>query len=235
MTKHDLPVLIDFDGIIRPGDKLAGGAAEMFDFLNENKIPSCIITNSTRNTSQEVLQFLNKKGISLHVNAMTTIDVTLAYIKERNLRVSVYCIHNVKKEFKELIDDKNPDAVVIGDLGEEWSYKILNEIFRKVHAGAEIIAMQKNKFWQPDGKNLSLDAGAFVAAIEYASGKEAVLIGKPSPFYFQAALRKLGFGKDNSFFMIGDDLETDIAGSQAIGGEGILIFTGKTKFPPQLA
>ena len=231
MTKQNIPVLIDFDGVIRLGDKLAGDVPELFGFLNRNKIPSCIITNSTRNTSKEVIRFLADNGINLPVNAMTTVDATIDYIKEKKYRVSVYCIQNVKKEFERLIDDDNPDAVVIGDLGEEWSYIILNGIFRKVHNGAEIIAMQKNKFWLPDGKSLALDAGAFVTAIEYASGKQATLIGKPSPLYFQSALKKLGFGKENSFYIIGDDLETDIGGAQAIRGKGILVFTGKTKFP----
>ncbi len=229
--KNETPVLIDLDGVIRLGDRLAAGAPQLFEFLFRNKIPSCIITNSTRNTSREVIQFLNDNGINLPVNAMTTIDAAIQYIKDLKLHVSVYCNQNVKKEFEEFIVDDNPDAVVIGDLGEGWTYQILNDIFGKVHNGAEIIAMQKNKYWQPDGKSLALDAGAFIAAIEYASGKSAALVGKPSPLYFQSALKKLGCKEDNSFYMLGDDLENDISGAQAIGGKGILVFTGKTKFP----
>lgn len=229
--KRNIPVLIDLDGVIRIGGKLADGANELFQFLKDNEIPSCIISNSTRNTSLEVMKFLVDSGVNHFMDGMTTVDATFDYISENNFRVSVYCAYNVKKEFDEFIDDKNPDAVVIGDLGEEWSYSLLNDIFRKVNNGAEIIAMQKNKFWKPDGKNLALDAGAFVAAIEYATGKQATLIGKPSPLYFRAALKKLGYEESEAFYMIGDDLENDIAGAQAIGGLGILVFTGKTKFP----
>ncbi len=225
------PVLIDLDGVIRIGDKIADGAFELFNFLNRNNIPSCIISNSTRNTSREVIQFLNENGVTFTVNAMTTVDATIRFLKEKNYHVSVYCIQNVQKEFEPFIEDENPDAVIIGDLGEGWTYPILNDIFRKVYDGAEIIAMQKNKFWQPEGKSLALDAGAFVAAIEYAAGKKATVIGKPSPLYFKSALKMLGYSEDNSFYMIGDDLENDIGGAQSIGGTGILVFTEKTKYP----
>ena len=107
----------------------------------------------------------------------------------------------------------------------------MNDIFRKVFEGADIIAMQMNRFWYPRGGELSLDAGAFIKAIEYGSGKKAVLIGKPSPIYFQSALDLLGFPKGSDFLMMGDDIESDITGAQEMGGKGILIYTGKTEYP----
>jgi ribonucleotide monophosphatase NagD (HAD superfamily) len=76
-----------------------------------------------------------------------------------------------------------------------------------------------------------LDAGAYIKAIEYASGKEAILIGKPSPIYFQSALQMLGLPTNSEFIMIGDDIESDIIGAQKAGGKGLLIYTGKTKYP----
>jgi len=94
----------------------------------------------------------------------------------------------------------------------------------------EFVAMHKNKFWYPEGR-LSLDAEAFINAIEYASGKTATLIGKPSPIYFQSALNLLGFPKGSDFIMIGDDIDTDIVGAQQAGGKGILVYIGKTYYP----
>ena len=80
---------------------------------------------------------------------------------------------DVKEDFEGLEQaHSDPDAVVMGDLGEEFGFAILNQAFRMVIDGAELIALQKNRFWlTPSG--LSLDAGPFVAAIEYASGSEA--------------------------------------------------------------
>ncbi len=119
----------------------------------------------------------------------------------------------------------------MGDLGSNWSSEIMNDIFRKVNSGIDFIAMQKNKFWKPDGKTLVLDAGSYIAAIEYATGKEAKLIGKPSPLYFHSAIEKLGIKDKSKFIMIGDDIVTDINAAQIIGGTGILVYTGKTKYP----
>ncbi len=226
-----LPVLIDFDGVIRLGTKIAADAGAFLEYLVNENIPSIILSNSTLSDSSEIKSFLARNGIKLNINALTTIDAAIDYLRQENLKASVYCSKKIKGLFKEFIVEDNPDAVLIGDMGNEWSYEILNEIFRKVHNGAKILAMQKNKFWKPDGKTLALDAGAFVAAIEYASTKEATLIGKPSPLYFQSAIKKIGFNKDDKFIMIGDDLETDIKGAQELGGKGILVFTGKTKFP----
>ncbi len=223
-----LPVLIDFDGVIRLEGKIAPGTERFFAYLSGNKIPFFIISNSTRYTGNEIKNFLISSGISVTVNAMTTIDATLDYLSKTGKKVSIYCKEDIKKYFSSFISDDKPEAVVIGDLEEGWTYDILNEIFRKVHEGASIIAMQKNKFWKPAGKKLSLDAGAFIAAIEYATSKEAVLIGKPSRMYFDTALRAMGYGDGNNFIMIGDDINTDIIGAQKMGATGILLFSGKT-------
>ena len=84
---------------------------------------------------------------------------------------------------------------------------------------------------RPAGNIPKLDAGSFIKAIEYATGKEAKLIGKPSPIYFQTALNNLGYEKNQEFLMLGDDIESDIEGAKNSGGKGVLIYTGKTKFP----
>lgn len=226
-----IPLLIDFDGVIKIGNEPAPHAKEFLQFISDKKFPAYIISNSTLKTGEDVKSFLDQNSLPSEVNCMTTVDATIKYIRKRNLKISVYCSESIKKEFKDFIDDENPDAIVIGDLGEEWNYSIMNEIFRKVFAGADIIAMQKNKFWMPDGKTLTLDAGAFIASIEYASGKEAKLIGKPSPIYFQTVIEAMGFPKENEFIMIGDDIDSDIDAAQKTGGRGILVYTGKTKYP----
>ena len=227
----NLPLLIDFDGVIKLGDKIADDAADFFSFLSENKIPFFVISNSTLRTSKTMIEFIKSSGIEIEIPAMTAVDATLHYVKENYKKVSVYCRENIKPLFKDFDVDENPEAVVIGDIADRWSYKTMNEIFRKVHNGADLVAMHKNRFWLPDGKTLTMDAGAFITAIEYAAEKESILIGKPSPIYFHSALKKLGFNNNTEFIMIGDDLESDIGAAQNIGGKGILIYTGKTEYP----
>jgi HAD superfamily hydrolase (TIGR01458 family) len=121
--------------------------------------------------------------------------------------------------------DRAPEIVVVGDLGEEWTFPLLDQAFRNLMDGAEILALQRNRYWRTD-KGLSLDGGPFVAALEYASGKTATLAGKPSPAFFAAAARELGLPHDR-IAVVGDDLESDVAGARAAGMLGIAVRTGK--------
>jgi HAD superfamily hydrolase (TIGR01458 family) len=227
---NKLPILIDFDGVIRLGNNPAPDAGEFLNFLLENNIPSYIISNSTLKTGKGITQFLVDNELPSEVPAMTASDATLHYVDEHYKKVSVYCVDEIKQLFINYIDDENPEAIIIGDNGEQWNFQMMNEIFNKVYNGVEFVAMHKNKFWSPEGK-LSLDAGAFINAIEYASGNKAILIGKPSQIYFQSALDLLGFPNGSDFLMIGDDIDSDIIGAQQAGGKGILIYTGKTNYP----
>lgn len=221
------PILIDFDGVIKIGKDIAPDAKDFFEFIDKNKIPACILSNSTLRTSELMKEFLRDKGLELKISAFTAFDVTLEFIRKHYSKVKVYCRDYLIHHFEGLLENQNPEAVVIGDIGNRWSYDTMNEIFNYVMNGAEIIAMHKNKFWQPEGK-LILDAGAFITAIEFATGKQSTVIGKPSPLYFKTAVEKLGFNFQQGFIMIGDDLENDVIAAQKIGGKGILILTGKT-------
>jgi HAD superfamily hydrolase (TIGR01458 family) len=129
-----------------------------------------------------------------------------------------------------MLDEENPEVIVIGDIEDKWNYQIMNDIFKKVNSGADLVAMHKNKYWNPSGE-LLIDAGAFITGIEFAASKEAIVIGKPSSQYFKAALDKIGRKIEDGFYMIGDDIENDVKSAKDLGGKGILIFTGKTKFP----
>jgi HAD superfamily hydrolase (TIGR01458 family) len=133
---------------------------------------------------------------------------------------------NVKEDFEGLEEaDESPDAVIMGDLGEAFGFEILNRAFRMVMDGAELIALQKNRFWlAPDG--LALNAGPFVAAIEYATDREAVVVGKPSPSFFALVLEDVGARAEDAA-IVGDDVETDVDGGMRAGLAGVLVRTGK--------
>ncbi len=224
---ENTPILIDFDGVINLSGKPSEDAGDFLNFLIVNNIPSFIISNATLKTGGEITEFLKRNSLPFQIPCMTTVDAAIQYLKSKKIKISVYCDENVKPHFNDFIVEDNPDAVVIGDLGNEWNYEILNEIFNKVFKGADIIAMQMNKFWIRKDKP-ELDAGAFVSAIEYAASKKATVIGKPSRIYFNEAIKSLGFPVDSKFIMIGDDIYNDIEGAQKLGGKGILIYTGKT-------
>ena len=115
--------------------------------------------------------------------------------------------------------------MIVGDLGDDFAYPVLNRAFRHVMAGAELIALQRNRFWQRED-GLSLDVGPFVAALEYATSREAYVVGKPARGFFDEVLRDAGFDA-NAAAMVGDDIETDIGGAIAAGLAAVLVRTGK--------
>ena len=115
--------------------------------------------------------------------------------------------------------------MIVGDLGEAFGYDVLNGAFRNLMNGAELIALQKNRYWlRADG--LSLDVGPFVAALEYASGQEAYVVGKPARGFFDQVLVGLGV-EPTAAVMIGDDIESDIGGALGAGLQAVLVRTGK--------
>lgn len=123
------------------------------------------------------------------------------------------------------VSDKNPDMVVLGDIGAAWDYTLLNNIFEIVVNGAELVALHKNKFWE-SSDGLRVDIGLFVAGLEYVTGKAATIIGKPSATFFQSAARELNCPVE-SILMIGDDIDSDVGGAQDQGLIGLLVRTGK--------
>ena len=133
--------------------------------------------------------------------------------------VALIMNEDVKEDFAGLEEtDDDPDAVIMGDLGEAFGFAILNRAFRMVIEGAELIALQKNRFWlTPEG--LSLDAGPFVAAVEFASDREALVVGKPSPAFFEIVLGGLGVSAQDAA-MVGDDVESDVGGAMNEGLRG---------------
>ena len=173
------PLLIDFDGVIKIKNSPAPDAQKFFEFIDKNKIPACILSNSTLRTGELINDFFSDHGIKLLIPALTAFDITVSYVKKNYKKVQVYCRDYLKHHFEGMIDEKNPEAIVIGDIEDRWNYQIMNDIFNKVLNGADLLAMHKNKYWNPSGK-LEIDAGAFIAGIEFAVSKEATLLGKPS-------------------------------------------------------
>jgi phospholysine phosphohistidine inorganic pyrophosphate phosphatase len=126
-------------------------------------------------------------------------------------------------------DGRRVDAVLVGDLGDEWTYRLLQEAFRHLMDGARLIALSGDRYWmRRDG--LALDAGPFVAALEYATGTRPTVAGKPSAEFYHAAVSSLGLPDKadlREVVMVGDDIWSDVQGAQQAGLAGWLVRTGK--------
>jgi HAD superfamily hydrolase (TIGR01458 family) len=221
-------VLIDLDGVLYVEDEVVGGAHEAVERLRRGGLALRFVTNTTSRSRPATLAKLRRLGFSLEDDELMT-PAALAVrrcIELGHRRVSLLMNDEVKGDFSALQeDDEQPDAVIVGDLGEEFAYPVLNRAFRHVMAGAELIALQRNRFWlRADG--LSLDVGPFVVALEYASAREAYVVGKPAPGFFAEVLREAAATPDSSA-MVGDDIETDVGGALGAGLAGVLVRTGK--------
>jgi HAD superfamily hydrolase (TIGR01458 family) len=221
-------VLIDLDGVLYVEDEPVPGAHEALERLRSGGRVLRFVTNTTSRSRPATLEKLRRLGFSLEDEELMT-PAALAVrhcLDEGRRRVSLLMNDEVKGDFASLEeDDDEPEAVIVGDMGEDFAYPVLNRAFRHVMAGAELIALQRNRFWQrADG--LSLDVGPFVAALEYATSREAYVVGKPARTFFDEVLRDAGSDADGAA-MVGDDIETDIGGALGAGLAGVLVRTGK--------
>lgn len=220
--------LIDMNGVLYVGSQLIEGAQLAVDYLQVNKIPHLFLTNTTTKTVQALAQELNDKGLKIEEELIySTITAAKVFLNQKNIkRIYPVLREEVLSEFAEFeIDTVNPQAILIGDIGDRWNYNVMNTLFHYVLNGAQIIALHKGKYWREED-GLRLDIGAFIAGLEYATNTNAAVIGKPSKTFFQMAVEMLKLSPQ-TVAMIGDDIDSDIGGAKQIGMIGILVRTGK--------
>ena len=166
-------------------------------------------------------------GISIADNELfTPAQAARAWLAARGLTPHLL-IHPALVEDFVGVGGTAGEAVVVGDAAEGFTYPALNQAFRKLLAGAEFLALANNRSFKDEDGELSLDAGAFVAALEYASRRKAVVLGKPAAEFFQAALASIACNGKEAV-MVGDDAEADVAGALAAGiGSALLVRSGK--------
>jgi HAD superfamily hydrolase (TIGR01458 family) len=229
--------LLDLDGTLYSGDGAIRGAPEALARLRKQNIPHRLVTNTTSRSRAMLVQRLRDYGFEVSPEEVFT--ATLAgtdVARDAGYRcVAPFVPEPALADMSGLelcggtsgrVASRTPDAVLVGDLGEHWTYGLLQEAFDYLMSGAALIALSRDRYWLQGGR-LALDAGPFVAALEFAGGKSAVVAGKPSPAFYAAALRSLGHEAPASAAMVGDDLWSDVQGAQRAGLQGWLVRTGK--------
>src|SRR5690606_40756326 len=121
--------------------------------------------------------------------------------------------------------ETRPQAVVIGDIGEAWTYALLDRLFNHLLEGARLVAMHRNRYWQTEA-GLHVDIGCLVAGLEYVAATEAVVAGKPSRALFAAGLAGLGIAPGR-VAVVGVDVLSEVGGAQQVGLRAALVKTGK--------
>ena len=231
-------VLLDLAGVVYEGDHMLPGALDAVARLHSADLALRFVTNTTTKTKQALLERLAGLGLGLSDDELFTPGQAAHQWLAAHDASPVLLVHpDLKPEFAGLPERPNR-AVVIGDAGEAFTYANMNHAFRALSDGATLLALAKNRTFKGDDGRLSLDAGAFVAALEYSSGQEAIVLGKPSPDFFAGALASMDCAPKNAV-MVGDDAEADVAGALQAGlARGLLVRTGKyregdeTRFAP---
>jgi HAD superfamily hydrolase (TIGR01458 family) len=221
-------LLIDVEGVLLHGSQVQPGAREVVDGLRRRRIAHRFVTNTTIYCRYTMLERLHALGFHIEIDELFTATYAAAkLLREQNAR-SYYplLLPDAQLEFTGIeVDEENPEYVVVGDMGASFNFLRLNQAMRAVLNGARLIALHKRRLWRTED-GLFLDAGPFVVALEYATGVNAEVVGKPSPAYFHMVLDHLGL-PPKRVAMLGDDIETDIRGAQRMGVQGWLVKTGR--------
>lgn len=227
-------VLIDLDGVVYQGERAVAGAAEAVAWFQQQGVPHLFLTNTTSRPRQALVEKLAGLGVATDADHILTPPVAArSWLAEHAPGpVALFVPRATAAEFGDtprLAADveRGAAAVVLGDLGEEWTFAMLNRAFRLLMAEPQpaLVALGMTRYWRAaDG--LRLDVAPFVKALEHASGARAVVLGKPAREFFAAGLERLGCAAAEAV-LIGDDVVGDVQGAQRAGLRGLLVRTGK--------
>jgi HAD superfamily hydrolase (TIGR01458 family) len=226
-------VLLDIDGVLHVSGEAIPGAPEAVRALRDGGHRLRFVTNNTTRARAQLAGELRAIGFELEEGEIETTPLAAAKLLAgtRVLALTMSAVRADLESRLELVDGADAHAVLLGgadeseETGRVFAWQNLNRAFGALRGGARLVCLHKNRWWQTSAGPL-LDAGAFVTGLEYASGVEAEVVGKPSRAYFEAALAELG-AEPAETVMVGDDVESDVGGAKAVGLRGVLVRTGK--------
>ncbi|HEX6433555.1 MAG TPA: TIGR01458 family HAD-type hydrolase [Gemmatimonadales bacterium] len=229
--------LLDLDGTLYSGGSAIPGAVEALRSLRRRGVPYRLVTNTTSRSQSMLGERLREYGFEVSPEEIFTATVAGVGLAQKAgyLRIAPFTPEAALADMDrlELVGGTSgrpartrPDAILVGDLAEGWNYQLLQEAFEYLMDGAELIALSRDRYWLR-GDRLALDAGPFVAALEFAAGRPARIAGKPTAAFYVEALESLGVRPSRTAAMVGDDLRSDVEGAQRAGLQGWLVRTGK--------
>lgn len=225
-------ILLDVEGVLYIQGEAIDGAPEALARLRERAGGIRLVTNTSSISRKEVIKRVRNAGFDVaDEEVLTPAAMAVRYCRSKGFsKVNLMVARSLREDLEEIDvvgTDEKADAIVLGDLGPMFSSETLSHAFRQMMDGAELIALQHNRYWKRED-GLVLDVGAFSAALEYAAETEAVVVGKPSGDFFRMALADVG-AEASGTIMVGDDIEGDIGGGLNARIPSVLVRTGKFK------
>ena len=233
LARYD-QVILDLDGCVYLGTDAIPGSVEAITALREGGLRVAFVTNDPRSSTEEYVRRLWGIGVRASVADVVTVGGAVQHLlAERYRGRTVFAIgtealrRHVADSGLRLLNGTDlatrADVVVVGGT-EDLVYDDLRVAALALRRGAEFLATGRDPTYpMPDG--LWPGTGAIVAALEYATGRIAAMVGKPEPQLFVTALDRLGEGRT---LVIGDRLDSDVAGAARARLEAALVLSGGT-------
>ncbi len=223
-------VLLDIDGVLVVSWSPVAGAVEALVAIREAGLPVRFLTNTSSRSREAIAARLREVGFAVEDDELLTAGVATAeYVAAHHPGARCWSLNEgPSDDFADLTlvgPSDAPDVVMIGSAGPSFEWETINLATRAVLDGAALVAMHGSTTWRTD-EGICVDGGAYVAALERATGRTATVIGKPGAAMFQAAFDQLGAAPEDCV-MVGDDLMSDVLAAQALGARGVLVRTGK--------
>lgn len=227
-------ILTDIDGTLYFKGAPIPGAIETVSKLREIGIKLIFLTNTDSKVPKTIVKTLQDYGFTINIEEVFTPIIAIKeflsnYPDKKSYLVSTKEVEMELHDFPQIKGSEKPDFVVISDFHDDWDVYRLNEAFKYVFKGAELLGTQGNKYYLDRNGEPVIDTGSFVQMIASAAKVAPKIFGKPSVNYFHRALKKINL-TPNETIVIGDDLESDIEGAINAGIKGVLVRTGKGQF-----
>jgi HAD superfamily hydrolase (TIGR01458 family) len=226
-------VLLDIDGVLVVSWEPLPHAVETVRWLENQGIEFRLVTNTSSKTRRQIAERLAGSGFGVRIEQVLTAVTSAAhYLSEHHPGARCLVVNEgdlrpdlVGVDVVDAADAPSADVVLLGGAGPSVGYTQLDRAFKLALDGTPVIALHRNtRFQTADGP--ALDMGAFVVGLEAAAGIDVTVVGKPAPSFFHAALAALDVNPEETV-MVGDDVESDVLGAQAVGIAGVLVRTGK--------
>ena len=239
-------LLLDLDGVIVVAGAAVAGSVEAITELEGRGTPYRIVTNTSLVSRATLSRYAARLGNAIPPERFqSALSASAAFAARTFPGVPLYVIASADAltefEGQNLLSHEAADepgahaaAVIVGDSPDELTHANLNRAFRLVRNGARLIGMHRNAWWlTPEGP--TLDSGAYVTGLEFATGVRAQIVGKPAPTFFSIAIDALradataagGRLRRAEIAMVGDDIRTDVLAGQRAGLRGVFVLTGK--------
>jgi glycerol-1-phosphatase len=233
-------VILDLDGCVWVGDVPIDGAPEAVAAIRAAGKRIAFATNDPRHAGEEFVAKLWGVGIRAALSDVVTVGGAMQHLLAETRRGQTAFVIGTEPMHKHVTDAglrvlNNTDLasraeVVVVAGTEDLVYDDLKQASLAIRRGADFLATGRDPTYpQPDG--LWPGTGAVVAAVEYATGRSAQIVGKPEPQLFLTALDRLG---DGATLVVGDRLDADVAAAARANLDAALVLSGGTS-PEELA